>query len=63
MVFFDRFENGEERWHCLGVVPGTLKVLLIVHCYPERDYPDLIRVIGLRKASAAERRDYENGEI
>ena len=61
-VVFDRFENGEERWHCIGTVAGGFRVLLVVHCYPDPDDPDLIRVIGLRQATAHERRRYEDDE-
>lgn len=59
----DRYEAGEDRWHCVGVVgDGSFRVLLVVHCYPDPDDLDLVRVIGLRQATARERRGYEDGE-
>jgi uncharacterized protein len=61
-IVFDRHEGGEERWHCVGAVAGGFRVLLVVHCYPDRDDVDLVRVIGLREATARERRRYEDGE-
>jgi uncharacterized protein len=61
-IVFDRYENGEDRWHCIGAVPGSIRVLLVVHGYPDPDDPDLIRVIGLRQATAHERRRYEDGD-
>ena len=62
VIVYDRYENGEERWHCVGAVAGGFRVLLVVHCYPDPDDPDLVRVIGLREATAHERRRYEDGE-
>lgn len=62
IVVYDRHEGWEERWHCIGAVAGSLQVLLVVHCYPDPDDPELVRVIGLRKATTHERRRYEDGE-
>ena len=61
-IVFDRHEGSEERWHCVGAVAGGFRVLLVVHCYPDPYEPDLVRVIGLREATARERRYYEDGE-
>lgn len=58
-IVYDRFENGEERWHGLGMVGNT--VFVVVHTYPDPDDETLIRVIGLRRADRRERREiYEN---
>jgi len=57
---FDRFEGDEERWHCIGAATGSFRALLVVHCYPDPDDPDMIRIIGLRQATARERRRYED---
>lgn len=54
-----RFEDGEERWHALGLAGGTV-VLLVVHTYPK---DDRIRIIGARRATRKERRAYENGDL
>lgn len=61
-IIFDRYEGGEERWHCVGAVAGGYRVLLVVHCYPDPDDDGLVGVIGLREATAHERRRYEDGE-
>ncbi|MGA9866679.1 MAG: BrnT family toxin [Acetobacteraceae bacterium] len=61
VVVFDRYD-GEERWHCIGVVAGGLKTLVVVHAYPDDDDPELVRIIGLREATRHERRRYEDGE-
>lgn len=54
----DRIENGEERWHAVGLV-GEVVILVVVHTYPDADDSDLVRIIGARKATAQERRRYE----
>jgi uncharacterized DUF497 family protein len=59
VTVYDRYENGEDRWHTFGVVNGT--VFLVVHTYPDPDDDEWIRVIGLRKATHGERKNYEEG--
>ena len=54
----DRFEGGEQRWHAIGTV-GPVAVLLVVHIYPDVDDEGRVRIIGARKATAHERRRYE----
>lgn len=61
-IVFDRDQDGEERWHCVGAVAGGFRVLLVVHCYPDPGDLDLVRVIGLRHATAHERRRYEDAD-
>jgi uncharacterized DUF497 family protein len=61
MIFIDyhlekldiRTDYGEDRWIVLGFVRGVIAVLV----YTERD--GKLRPISLRKATAAERRVYE----
>jgi uncharacterized DUF497 family protein len=57
VTVYDRFENGEDRWHTFGAVHGT--VFLVVHTYPDPNDEDYIRVIGLRHATPHERKRYE----
>lgn len=57
---YDRYENGEHRYHTFGLVGQS--VLLVVHSYPDEDddgYHSVIRVFGLRHATPAESRNYE----
>ena len=61
VTLYDRFENGEDRWHCFAHVGG--KLLLVVHSYPDPTDADWVRVIGLREATQAERRRYEEGDF
>ena len=42
----DRTEQGEARWHAVGVV-GPVSVLVVVHIYPDADDMQRIRIIRL----------------
>ena len=53
-------EHGEERWWTMGMVGST--VLVVVHTWIENDdEEDIIRIISARRATASERRRYEEG--
>lgn len=54
----DRFEDGEQRWHVIGMV-GAVAILVVVHSYPDPDNEELVRIIGARKATPHERKRYE----
>ena len=54
----DRHVGGEERWQTLGLADGIV-LLLVAHIYGERDGEEVIRIISARKATARERRQYE----
>ena len=58
MLVFDRIENGEPRWHAIGMV-GPVLVLLVVHAYPDALDEDNVRVISARKTTPQERKLYE----
>lgn len=60
LVQFDRIEDGEERWHALGMAAGIV-LLLVVHTYPGDD-EDVIRIVSARRATRQERKAYENGD-
>lgn len=55
----DRVTGGEQRWHTLGMVEGIL--LLVSHTVYEHEGEEIIRIISARKATAHERRRYEQG--
>jgi uncharacterized DUF497 family protein len=61
VTLFDRYEDGEERWHTVGTLltGASFKVLVVVHIYPEYEDDTWIHVISLRPADHAERRRYE----
>jgi uncharacterized DUF497 family protein len=54
----DRIEDGEQRWHAIGLV-GTVVILVVVHAYPDPDRDDWVRIVGARRATAHERKRYE----
>ncbi|MER9066373.1 BrnT family toxin [Mesorhizobium sp. M0902] len=58
LIVPDRFEDGEQRWHAIGMIQG-LVVLLVVHTYPDLEDEERIRIVGARKATPHERRRYE----
>jgi len=50
-----------DRWVTLGLVGSVL--LLVVHTAPDENDDDVVgRIISARKATAPERRAYEEGE-
>ena len=55
---FDRFVDGEERWHTLGTALGIV-LILVVHTYRSKNGEEIIRIISARKATSHERRQYE----
>lgn len=55
---FDRVINGEERWRAIGRVSGHF-LLLVVHCYRQKNGEEIIRIISARPAASHERRRYE----
>jgi uncharacterized DUF497 family protein len=60
LIVYDRYENGEHRYHAIATIGWTCFVL--VHAYPDPDNEDLVRVIGLREATPYERKRYEEGD-
>ncbi len=66
-VFNDEFqarsprvsEDGEERWWTIGLVGHW--ILVVVHTWVENEEEDVIRIISARRATASERRRYEEG--
>ena len=58
LIRFDRFEEGEERWHALGLAGGVV-LLVVWHSFPDEADQDRIRIIGARKATPRERKAYE----
>ncbi|MBI1746521.1 MAG: BrnT family toxin [Acidobacteria bacterium] len=63
LTFLDEeHSEGEERYISIGT-SATSRILLVVHAEREATEETLIiRVISCRKATASERRTYEEGE-
>jgi uncharacterized DUF497 family protein len=59
-TLWDGVVNGEERWRTIGAaVGGWLRVVVVVHTYPNPDDDTWVHVISLREATTHERRQYE----
>lgn len=56
----DRHVHGEERWQSIGMVNGSI-LLLVAHLFQEEDGAVVIRIVSARKATSCERRRYEKG--
>ena len=52
-------EHGEKRWWTLGLVGA--QVLVVVHTWIENEEESVARIISARRATASERRRYEEG--
>ncbi|MBA2399262.1 MAG: BrnT family toxin [Bradyrhizobium sp.] len=53
-----------DRWHTIGLVGPVL--LLVIHTLPEANFEDdepVGRIISARKATARERKAYEEGKF
>ncbi len=57
----DKTPGEEDRWQTMGQVQGVL-MLLVVHTMRHEGVEDAIRLISARKATAKEKREYENGQ-
>lgn len=62
LTIFDRFIGAEQRWHTLGMVEGSL-LLLVVHTICDMNegglFGEIIRIISARPATRKERWRYE----
>lgn len=55
----DRVENGEVRWQTIGMV-GSVVLILVAHTWHDtEDGIEHIRIISARRATALERKIYE----
>jgi uncharacterized DUF497 family protein len=56
----DRIEGDELRWQTIGMIDGTL-LLLVAHtvAFGDDEPDETIRIISARRASGRERRRYE----
>jgi hypothetical protein len=58
LVFPERIEAGELRWHAIGAVRNSLLFLTVVHTYQELGAEQVVRIISCRRANNHERRLY-----
>ena len=57
--YVERIEDGEERWHAVGQVAGSLLLLTVVHTWEEKGIEEVVRIISARHASNPERKIYD----
>ena len=56
----DRIENGEERWQTIGMIENIVIVMVAHTIKLETELQEeIIRIISARKATRAERQEYE----
>jgi hypothetical protein len=61
MTFPDPFAH-EDRWRTIGRPSAeSLVTLLVVHTWPDDDTDQIARIISARRATAHERKAYEEG--
>ena len=58
IVAFDRYENGEDRWHAIGLVRGIL-IFTVVQAHTISADKDSLRIVSARKATADETKRYQ----
>jgi hypothetical protein len=56
----EREVAGEDRWKTVGVIGGSV-VVVVAYTYREEGDNEVIRIISARKASPSERRAYGEG--
>lgn len=57
--YIERIEDGEERWHAIGYVAGSLLLLTVVHTWSEIGAEEVVRIVSARRASNPERKRYD----
>jgi uncharacterized protein len=58
LIYPERVEAGETRWHAIGAVEGSYLFLTVVHTYREEGVEQIVRVISARRATTRERERY-----
>lgn len=61
--YIERIEGGEERWHAIGYVAGSLLLLTVVHTWAEKGMEEVVRIVSAREASNPERKLYYDEAI
>lgn len=67
VVVADRVVDGEQRWQALGLASkaiGSMLLLLVAHTVREDlecgTFTEVVRIISARRATAEERKNYED---
>jgi len=56
--FVERIDNGEERWHAIGMIENIILVV-VVHTYRVERSDEVIRIISARRATSHESKLYD----
>lgn len=62
LSFPERLSEGEQRWKSIGWAEGVPVMLSVAHTISGDGIEKIIRIISVRKATGAERRNYEEGD-
>jgi uncharacterized DUF497 family protein len=63
VLFVERVEGREERWHAIGYVDGSVLFLTVVHTYIENHSGVVIRIVSARRATRYERKIYAEANL
>jgi uncharacterized DUF497 family protein len=58
LIFPERVEAGEIRWHAIGPVQNSLLFLTVVHTYDEQGGVQIVRIVSARRATNQEKELY-----
>ena len=64
MVYRQDSNSEDERWHTIGMISNV--VVIVAHTWPGPEHGtgvDVGRIVSARKATAHERRAYEDGDF
>ena len=56
--FVERVDDGEERWHAIGMIENII-IVVVVHTYRVEGSDEVIRIISSRRATSHERKLYD----
>ena len=56
--FVERVDNGEERWHAIGMIENII-MIVVVHTYQAENSDEVIRITSSRRATSHERKLYD----
>lgn len=57
VLYVERIEANEERWHAIGAIMGTV-IVTVAHNYRSEQSDEIIRIVSARRATPKERRMY-----
>ena len=58
LSFVERFDDGEERWHAIGMIEDIV-LIVVAHTYRVGGSDEVIRIISCRRATSHERKLYD----